>query len=155
MPEAKTGAELTAQDLMTPNPVTVSPEDRLSHAADLMEKHRVQHLPVIRDGHLVAILSERNLRDATPSVLTLSDPEARRRALGATRVEKIATPNPVTVLPTTSVLETIRQMRRGRLGSLPVVHKGELLGIVTAGDLINLLERLLSERPGTSVEAGP
>lgn len=136
-------ADLKVADVMTPHPHTVSEKDRLSAVVELFERHRIKHIPVVRDGHLVGIVSERNLRDALPSIHTLNDPASRKRAFDATRVEQVMVKDPITVSPESGLIEAIGRMRRFRGGSLPVVSHHELVGILTAGDLLTVLERLI------------
>lgn len=131
---------------MAPTPVTIAPEARLSEAVELMKTRNIHHLPVVRGDKLVGVLSERHIRDATPSILMLSDPEARQRSLYLTHVEQVCIKDPVTVAPGDSLLVAIGAMRRVRAGSVPVVDHGRLVGILTSGDLITLLEKLLMDR---------
>ncbi|MCZ7681518.1 MAG: CBS domain-containing protein [Sandaracinaceae bacterium] len=128
---------------MTRSPVVAAPETHLSEAVALMESRGVRHLPIVRDGRLVGLLSERHVRDALPSILTLSEREARRRFLAAARVDQVAITAPVVIGPEDTVLEAIRRMRRLRAGSLPVVERDRLVGIVTSADLLNAFERML------------
>jgi acetoin utilization protein AcuB len=134
---------LTARDIMTAAPLTVEPGTKLSKAAELMEERGIQHFPVVEGDRLVSLLGERHLRDAMPSVLTVDDPEARRQYLNVTRVEQVAPKNVPTVGPETSLAEIIALMRKHRLDGVAVAEGGRLAGIVTSGDLITLLERLL------------
>jgi len=134
---------LTARDIMTAAPLTVEPGTKLSKAAQLMEERGIQHFPVVAGGRLVSLLGERHLRDAMPSVLTVEDPEARRQYLNVTRVEQVAPKNAPTVELDTPLAEIITLMRRHRLDGVAVAEDGRLAGIVTSGDLITLLERVL------------
>ncbi len=135
---------LRARDVMTPDPVTIHHDAHLSDAAELMETRNIRHLPVVVGGKLTALLSERHIRDALPSIHTLKDPTARRRALALTRVDQVALHNPTTMRDDASMLEIIQVMRNLHAGSLPVVNgAGTLVGILTSGDLINLLEAIL------------
>jgi len=148
MPAAPTPAQdprrLTARELMTPRPVTVTMSTPLSDVHNLMETRGIVHFPVVDEsGHLVALLSERDLRDAMPSVLTVEDPDARRRFLRVTRVDQVAVKNPPSGRLDMPVLDVITQMRGHRAGALPIVDKGLCVGIISSGDLINLLERTL------------
>lgn len=131
------------RDIMTPQPAAVAADTSLLEAFELMERKKIRHLPVVKDGRLVGLLSERHVRDAMPSILTLSDAGARRRALAATRVDRVWIHNPATVASDAPVLDAIRMMRRLRAGSLPVVDGTHLVGILTSGDLITFLERIL------------
>jgi acetoin utilization protein AcuB len=132
---------------MTRNPVTFEAEARLSDAVALMNERHIRHMPVLHEGKLVGVLSDRDVHDALPSVLTLKDPEARKRALFITRVSQVCSKQPTVLDPSTTVLDAIATMRRARFGCCPVVEGDKLVGILTSGDLINLLERLLAHRP--------
>lgn len=134
---------LTARDVMTAAPLTVEPGTKLSKAAELMDQRGIQHFPVVEGDRLVGMLGERHLRDAMPSVLTVDDPEARRRYLNVTRVEQVAPKHVPSVKPETSLVEVIALMRSHRLDGVAVTEGGRLAGIVTSGDLITLLERVL------------
>lgn len=135
---------LKVRDLMTGELTTVSVDSHVSDALDLMEKHHIQHLPVVKEGKLAGLVTEKSIRDAMPSVLTLKDPVARRKSLNVARVSQILVERFPTAEPDASLLTAIQTMRQHRASSLPVVEKGALVGIVTAGDLITLLEALLS-----------
>ncbi len=134
---------LTARDIMTADPLTVEPGTKLSKAAELMEERGIQHFPVVAEGRLVSLLGERHLRDAMPSVLTVEDPEARRQYLNVTRVEQVAPKNVPVVRLAAPLAEVIALMRKHRLDGVAVAEDGRLAGIVTSGDLITLLERVL------------
>jgi acetoin utilization protein AcuB len=108
-----------------------------------MEEGRIQHFPVVEGERLVGMLSERHLRDAMPSVLTVDDPEARRRYLRVTEVAQVMPKDAPTVGPDAPPAEVIRIMRAHRIGEIAVAEGKRLVGIVTSGDLITLLERIL------------
>ena len=133
---------LCARDVAAPV-VCVKPATPLSEVVDLMEKRRFFHFPVVEGERLVGLLSERALRDAMPSVLSMKDPEARRRFLENTRVSEVASRNPPTCTPDAPLSGVITTMRTFRLGALPVVDGKAVVGLITADDLVDLLERLL------------
>jgi acetoin utilization protein AcuB len=134
---------MTARDVMTAAPLTIEPGTKLSKAAELMEQKGIQHFPVVEGDRLVSMLGERHLRDAMPSVLTVDDAEARRRYLSVTRVEQVAPKDAPSVRPDAPLTEIIGVMRKHRLDGVTVVEDERLAGIVTSGDLITLLERVL------------
>lgn len=139
---------LKVRDVMTPDPVTLRGETNLSEVVDLMEQKGILHFPVLDgDGRLVSILSERHIRDALPSVLTLRNPEARRRALRATPVSEVSVPDPLTIEAEADLHSAIGRMRRHKAGCLPVLELGRLVGILTSGDLIAVLDALLVSPP--------
>lgn len=135
--------KLTARDVMTAKPLTVTLETKLSKVMELMDERHIQHFPVVEDERLVGMLSERDLHDAMPSVLTVDDPEARRRYLRVTQVAQVLPKHPRTVSPDAPLAEVIRTMRAHRIGGIAVTEGGRLVGILTSGDLITLLERVL------------
>jgi acetoin utilization protein AcuB len=136
-------AKLTARDVMTAQPRTVALDTKLAKVSELLEEGHIQHLPVMEGERLVGMLNERHLRDAMPSVLTVDDPEARRRYLRVTQVAQVVPKHPPTVSPDAPLAEVIRAMRTHRIGGIAVAESQRLLGIVTSGDLITLLERIL------------
>jgi CBS domain-containing protein len=136
-------AKLTARDVMTAEPRTVTLATKLSKVSELMEEGHIQHFPVVDGQRLVGMLSERHLRDAMPSVLTVDDPEARRRYLRVTEVAQVMPKHSPTVAPDAPLAEVIRIMRAHRVGEIAVAEGESLFGIVTSGDLITLLERIL------------
>ena len=120
---------------------SVKPRDNAYHARTLLEEHRLNQLPVVVDGRLVGIVTDRDLRDAFPSVF---DAAANDRASRGARVdpkqvliENVMSENVLTVLPSQDLAEAALIMRRERVGALPVVDGHELLGILTRSDVID------------------
>jgi acetoin utilization protein AcuB len=140
--------KLTARDVMTANPLTVTLQTKLSKVMELTDERQIQHFPVVEDERLVGMLSERDLHDAMPSVLTVEDPEARRRYLRVTQVAQVLPKNRHSVSPDTPLAEVIRTMRAHRIGGIAVTQGPRLVGILTSGDLITLLERILRSSDG-------
>ncbi|HLK11133.1 MAG TPA: CBS domain-containing protein [Candidatus Binatia bacterium] len=117
----------------------VKPLDTVRHARALLERHRVNQLPVVVDGHLVGIITDRDLRDAFPAVPEVSAALRSGRAhgdLGETPVEDVMTRTVVTVAPSDVLTEAAQLMRRERIGALPVVEEGRLVGILTRSDVL-------------------
>jgi acetoin utilization protein AcuB len=140
---------LTARDVMTAGPLTVTLETKLSKVVELMDEKHIQHFPVVDGDRLVGMLSESDLHDAMPSVLTVEEPEARRRHLRVTQVGHVVPKDPHTVGPDAPLAEVIRTMRTHRLGGIAVTEgPRRVVGILTSGDLITLLERILRSSEG-------
>jgi acetoin utilization protein AcuB len=139
---------------MTANPLAVALDTKLSKVLELMDEKHIQNFPVLEDGQFVGMLTERDLHDAMPSVLTVEDPEARRRYLRVTQVAQVLPKTRHAVSPDTLLAEVIRTMRAHRIGGIAVTEGERLVGILTSGDLITLLERILrsseSWRPETA-----
>jgi acetoin utilization protein AcuB len=106
-----------------------------------MEEHQINELPVVVDGQLVGIVTDRDLGDALPSVFESAAPRRRRRATDADPeaivVEDVMTPNVVTLASNAPVAEAARLMRRERIGAVPVVDDGRLVGIIARSDILD------------------
>ena len=109
--------------LMTANPATVSSHDNLRVAATLMEHGGYRRVPVVDDGKLVGIVSDRDVR-------------AHPGYLDTTRVTAAMTWEPKTVTPKMTVEDAARLMIEHKIGGLPVVENGALVGIITATDIL-------------------
>ena len=142
---AEKGADqLTVGDVMATHPVTLGPEAKIWDAVEIMESQGFNHIPIVQDGKLMGLLTERHVRDAVPSIILVADARARQKSLEATRVTKVWIENPRTITSQTLLRRAIPTMRRLKAGSLPVVDAGKLVGILTGGDLITALEAILS-----------
>ena len=119
-------------------------------AADKMSAKNVLHLVVIdAKGRIVGVISDRDLRSAQPSMLLVPDAAMRRKALGMVRVEDVMTEHPSTIRDDQSIEDALGLILRHRLGCLPVVDRaGELVGIVTGGDVAKLALALVRAHPG-------
>jgi CBS domain-containing protein len=124
---------LTVGQYMTTDLLTVHPEDLVDLAASLMDWERIRHLPVEDEGKLVGVISHR-------AVLRLV---ARGATNEKVAIRQIMRPDPITVTPSTSTLEVIKLMREHKVGALPVLDDGKLVGMVTEHDLIELSRQLL------------
>ena len=125
----------TIGQIMTTDVFTVHPEDLLDLAASLMEWEHLRYVPVEdREGALVGLVSHRQLLKLTAN----PDREAPSAA-----VRDLMITEPITVTPDTSTLDAIEVMDRHKIGCLPVVRDGKLVGIVTEHDFVEISKRLL------------
>lgn len=130
------------KDYMTPNPTTLGPEDRLLDADLAMRNGRLRHLPVVSDGCLVGLLSERDVRRCAPSILQ-SAPEQYNELFERTVVMVVMSKEVVTIHPEASLAEAAQLMHVERLGCLPVVEGERLVGIVTRDDIVRFAHDVL------------
>jgi len=134
---------------MTRDPVVVSPADSLADAMRLTRARRIRHLPVVQDGEVVGIVSDRDVRLAMPSPLTESD-DQRVAFLERTRISEVMRGNVATIGPLDTVEDAAKLMRRSRIGALPVVDaRGRLLGILSESDVLDAFVEILGP-PGQS-----
>ena len=121
----------------------VHPHDSVAHARELCARHRVNQLPVVLDGRLVGIVTDRDLRDAFPSVVEEAEFPARaHRITDRLRVEDVMTNTPATVGEDEGIDVAATIMRKRRIGALPVVRSDEVVGILTRSDLLDALASL-------------
>ena len=129
-------------DYMTPEPITLSPEDTLLQALETMRLRGVRRLPVTVGGMLVGLVTEGDLKRAEPSTLTGSEEEFNR-VMEGTSISRIMIQNPVTVTADSALLEAAETMYGTKYGALPVVSEGRLVGILTDNDLAHALVDVL------------
>ncbi len=123
------------REVMHPDPVTVSPGTQLKEAYKIMEEKNIRHLPVVSDGKIVGIVTDRDLRLATSLLSTYPFDTS-------SAVEKVMSHPVKTTHPSDPIEIATRTMRELKIGCLPVVEENELIGIVTGMDLLDALLRL-------------
>jgi len=122
---------------MSEHVFTVKPKDPLVDAFELMRIHRIRHVPVVDKGHLVGIVSDRDLRQAMPSRAHLAEGSvAYGKALMEKPIENVMTRKPISVSPEASLDEATEIICREKIGALPVEDNGKLMGIISAEDLL-------------------
>jgi acetoin utilization protein AcuB len=125
----------TVADLMTRDPVTVSPEQMLGEAVDLMRRQKIRHVPVMADSKVVGIITDRDVKRALPSVFSGNQQEYEQ-VLTETPVEKVMTRDPFIAGPGDSIKDVLKVMVDRKFGAIPVVDRGKLVGIVTDIDFL-------------------
>ena len=140
---------LLARDSMSHEVVTVGPETTAAEALALCREHRIRHLPVLEEGRLVGVISDRDLRTATPA---LGDPN-RTATLERMRVGDEMTREVMTVHPEDPIEHAAVTMYERKIDCLPVVEGEDLVGIVTSSDVMEALVRLVgAHEPGSRIE---
>ena len=130
---------IPVSEWMTKKVLTVELVDSIAQARRLMAKHRVNQLPVLDDGKLVGIVTDRDIRDAYPTSMMIERGKEIDRFAESYTVEEVISYNLLTVEPTTPLASAVRLLRSHRIGSLPVVDKGELVGIITRSDILDFV----------------
>ena len=141
LPDAGGLETLMCQRWMTAKVHTVKPVDSVAHARSVLEKLQINQLPVIKDGILVGIVTDRDLRDAV-STVTTSGWRANAINLATPTpdeipVEAIMTHNVITLAPHSTVVNATVIMRLQRIGSVPIVNGSRVVGIVTRSDVLD------------------
>ena len=141
---------LTVAEIMTREPYTLGPDDTLATARQLLAEHHIRHIPVVSaDGSLIGLVSQRD-------VLAAGDTSVLNREGGNSRENYVALSSimssPVqSVDESASLRGTALHLQKHKVGCLPVLRKGKLVGIITDSDFvaiaINLMEQLESAEP--------
>jgi CBS domain-containing protein len=138
----KNGKEGVVKEIMMGSPVTLRPEDTLDLANDVISLGRIRHIPVLEDGRLVGLLSERDLMGrAVPAIFGLKQ-KNKSALLKSYRIKDFMKKKVVTVSPETPIKDAARLMAEKKIGCVPVVSNGSLVGLVTTTDVLRYVERL-------------
>lgn len=125
-------------DCMSKSPVTISSSDSLQSAMDLLYKYDIRELPVIDYGRLAGIVTDRDLRQVSPSYPVFRDQQEIRSYLQNLKVASAMTVDPLVVSPETPLVEAAELLATHRIGSLPVIENEELVGILSVSDLLKI-----------------
>lgn len=126
---------------MTPDPITVKLETSLPEVHQIMVSEEIRRLPVVdEDGRLLGIVTLGDVRGAQPSPATSLSIWEMNYLLSSLDVEKIMTPDPITVNPDQTIGEAARIMLENRISGLPVTEAdGCLVGIITESDIFSMV----------------
>lgn len=135
---------------MTKDVVSLTPERSMMKAAKLMKDKHISCLPIVdEENRIVGIISDRDIKDASPSKATTLDMHELYYLLSDIKVGDIMTRKPVTIKVTETVEKAAVLMLEGRFGSLPVLDEdGTLAGIITDTDVFNVLIDITGVRKG-------
>lgn len=104
-----------------------------------MAKHRVNQLPVLDNDVLVGMVTDRDIRDAYPTSMMIDQTKAIDNFAEKVTVEEVMTHDLLIVRPETPLATAVALLRKHRIGSLPVVEKKSLVGIITRSDILDFV----------------
>lgn len=144
---ARRQSSVKVVDVMTQDPLCVTPSETIGEADRLMSENNFRQLPVVEGRELIGILTDRDIRSFL-SATALTVPEERDKAL-RTAVRDVMTTEPLTLAPDDEVQEALELLIEQKIGGIPVLDETEgLVGIVTYVDLLRcFLNRLQEEEP--------
>ena len=135
------------RDLMTPNPITTGPDTPVFEARQLMFDQRIRHLLVVGEDRLQGMLTDRDIRLSLPSQATSLSVWEVNYLLSRLTVGKVMSTNLITIGPNSEAAEAARLMLAHRIGGLPVVDWGRVIGIVTETDIVRAFAESAAARP--------
>lgn len=133
--------------------ITVTKDATLAQARELLHNHRIRHLPVVEGDRLVGILTDRDIRQASPSSAAGISPDRTSAFLAQIPASRAMVQDVRTVSPYTTIEEAARLMIEHKIGCLPVTEANRLVGIITETDILGVLVDVMGIRePSTRIE---
>jgi acetoin utilization protein AcuB len=151
---------------MTSDVITVDEDTSMMKASQIMKENNIRRIPVMRKGKLVGMITDRDIKESSPSKATTLDVHELYYLLSELKVKDIMSKNIVTISPEDTVEKAAVKMLEHRISGLPVVNdKGKVVGVITQGDIFKVLVSLtgiyrggiqfafnLEDRPGSIKE---
>jgi acetoin utilization protein AcuB len=135
-------------DWMTKKVFTIDPDGYLSDAIRLMKDQGIKHLPVLKNGKLKGIISDRDIKEFSPSKATSLDIYELHYLLAKTMIKSLMKTKVITTTADTPVEEAAMTMLDGNIGCLPVLDGADLVGIISDRDIYRALVDITGVRHG-------
>jgi len=142
---------MLVRNVMTPDPITISPNHSIGAALARMRRGGFRRLPVVEKGKLVGIITDRDLRLAMNSPFIMREGWYDSYLMEHIEVRSCMTPDPITANADENLLHVVQVMRARKIGGMPVMADDRLIGIITETDLLDHLEHLLAEKNAQGV----
>lgn len=136
---------ISVRDCMSKLVLTIGSQASLKEAHDLMREKRVRRLPVVDQDALVGIVTLLDVSEARPPGADTLRPTALVVSISLMKVADVMTRNPITVTPDATILDIARLMARHKIGGIPVVEQGQVVGIVSESDAFRTLVQAIDE----------
>lgn len=133
---------MEVKDWMTKSPVVATPTTSIKGAWKLLQDRRIRHLPVLDQGKLVGIVTDRDLRRVLPSPATSLEIHELNYLLDKIAVREVMTKDVITTAPSTPIATAARTLLRNRIGAIPVMEGATLVGILSQTDVLEALTAL-------------
>jgi len=157
---------MLVKNWMSKGVVTVDADDSMQHAINAMKEHSIRLLPVLKKGTLVGVVTDRDLKRASPSDATTLDIHELLYLIGKIKIKDIMTKKPITVREDYTVEEAAAVLLKNQISGMPVLDaKEQVVGVISQQDLFKVLMALtgfgqrgiqfafqLEDRPGSIKE---
>jgi acetoin utilization protein AcuB len=124
------------RDCMTVDPATVGPQDSLQKVVELLRRRDIRSVPVVEDGKLIGIVTDRDVRQVAPAYPLFRDEDEIRRYTENLTVTAAMTADPMTIASNAPLVEAAKILETYRISALPVVDEHKLVGILSVADLL-------------------
>lgn len=141
---------MLVEEIMNTSVPTLTPTHTINDALKILKEQRIRHIPIINEEReVLGVVTDRDLKEATPSSLQ----DSKDAEILDLPLEKIMTKNPITGHPLDFVEETASIFYDNRIGCLPIVSQGKLVGMITESDLLyKFIELTGVHQPGSQLE---
>ena len=134
---------MLVKDRMTPNPVTITPDTSFPDAFRILQEKKIRHLPVVEEGKLIGIVTRTDLLHASPSAATSLSVFEINYLLANLHIKEVMVSPPITVPEDDPLEEAARVMVNKKIGCLPVMRNGDMVGMLTETDLFETFVEIL------------
>lgn len=141
---------MIVEQIMKTDLTTLKPDDTIAAAIQLLKIKKIRHIPIVgHENQLIGIISDRDVRDASPSILYTNE----RHEYLQKPISSIMKTNVITGHPLDFVEELSALFYEHRIGCMPITKDGKLVGIVTETDLLHTFVQLTgAHQPGSQIE---
>jgi len=148
--QQKDVSQLRVRDYMTANPETLESSQSLLEAVLLLRKAGFRHIPILEQGRLAGVFTERDMWRFSPSLLLPTSQQDYNAVFEETRLEKVMSRHPETITPDAPLTQALDLITQNRHGCLPVMEADQLVGIITIRDMLRALYDLLAPIPSST-----
>ena len=152
MAESKQLGLSRVRDYMTPGPQTLDIRNTLLDAVLMLRRLELRHIPIMEDGRLVGVLTDRDVGRYAPSMLMALSPQDYNRVFEDTPIPKVMTRNLYSTTPEAPLAEAVNLLYNHKVGCLLVLDGDRLVGIITVADMLRALHDLIGN-PESSEQA--
>jgi CBS domain-containing protein len=138
----KNGKEGIVRAIMMSSPVTLKPDDTADLANDIISLGRIRHIPIVLEGKLVGLVSARDLIGAAGSQIFGLKQKTKTALLKTVPLKEIMKKRLITVEPETDIKQAAQLMAERKVGCLPVLKEGSLVGLVTTTNVLRYVSKL-------------
>ena len=141
------GITMLVKNWMSKNVITVDVNDSMAHASELLKENHIRGLPVMKNGKLVGVVTDRDLKKASASDANTLDIHELLYLIAKIKIKEVMTKNPITIPFEYTVEEAAEILLDNKLSGAPVVNdKGDVVGIITQADIFRVLVSLTGVR---------
>lgn len=137
---------MLVKERMSKPVITVTPDMPILEALNLLQEERIRRAPVVRDGKMIGIISDKDLLNASPSDATSLSVWEINYLMSKVQVQEVMTRDVLTISEDTPLEEAARIMADNKVGGLPIMRDGRVVGIITETDLFKILLELMGAR---------